>query len=1076
MEKLRVLNLEADENDGERIRAELETGWKDIELMRVDTREAFVRALEEFKPDVILSDFQLPGFDSSSVLDIVRQTHPDIPVIIITGALTDSEAVKLVKMGARDYVTKDRLRYLVSAVQGALSIEQGIRARKAEEQALRQSEADIRALIEHSPIAMIVDVGVGADEKVVMMNRKFTELFGYTLEDIPDMRHWWSLAYPNEAYRKELMADWTERVENIIRSHGNLEPKEVTITCKGGSNRYVRISLASIRSQNILAFEDLTERKQAEESLRISHTRFSTIFNQAPLGIALIDSLTGKIQEVNPRFAEIAGRTIEEMATIDWMSITHPDDVQEDLDNMALLNAGKIPGFNMNKRYIRPDGSIAWINMTIAPLRSEQNISPHHLCMIDDITAHKQADDRLTESERYFRAVAESANDAIVTISDTGGIVDWNNAAEQLFGRNKAEMTGLPLAALIPERFLGPHSTGLARVVAGGTPNRIGKTAELAGLRKDGSEFPLELSLAQWETAAGKFSTAIIRDITERKLNEEALRASQARYVSLFNAIADAVFVHATLEDGAPGKFLEVNEVACRQTGYSRDELLNMTPVQLDAPDSGVDLMPISKRLLAGEHVAFEQVHLAKDGQRIPVEIHAHLFMLNGSQTVISLARDITERKKAEWVLWESEERYRSLFENMLEGYAHCKMLFEQDTPQDFIYINVNRAFEKITGLKDVVGKKATEVIPGIRASNPELFEIYGRVALTGQPERFDTNMDALGIWLSITVYSTQKGHFVAVFDDITGRKRFEAQQALEYQHIAEINMQLTEANKQLKLTQNQLLHSAKMASIGLLAAGVAHEINNPIGYVNSNMGTLEKYLADIFAVIDKFEAIEMLMGMLVDADDPLLEELRQFKEQINLGYIRKDIKALIAESHQGLERVKNIVLDLKNFSHIDSEDQWMWADMHHVLDTTLNVIWNELKYKCEVVKEFGVLPKIYCLPSQLEQVFMNLLENAAHAIEVRGKITIRTGQEGNRIWVEVSDTGKGIPPEYFPHLFDPFFTTKPVGKGTGLGLSVSYSIVEKHHGKIEVRSEVGKGSVFRVWLPVQQPDLKEEA
>lgn len=935
MEKLRVLNLEADENDGERIRAELETGWKDIELMRVDTRETFVRALEEFKPDVILSDFQLPGFDSRSVLDIVRQTHPDIPVIVITGALTDSEAVKLVKMGARDYVTKDRLQHLVSAVQGALSIERGIHARKAAEQALRQSEADIRALAEHSPIAMLVDAGVGADEKVVMMNRKFTELFGYTMEDIPDVRHWWSLAYPNEAYRKELMADWTGRAENIIRGHSNLEPMEVTVACKDGSNRYVRISLASIRSKNILAFEDLTERKRAEEELE----RF---FRLIP-DLACIASTDGHFLKINPAWQKLLGYTTQEILAKPFLNLIHPDDRAATIKEVERQLAGKAT-MQFSNRYLCKDGSYRWLEWEATPA------------------------------------------------------VD------------------------------------------------------------------------------GKLLFASARDITERKLNEEALRASQARYVSLFDAIADAVFVHATLEDGAPGKFLEVNEVACRQTGYSHDELLNMTPVQLDAPDSGVDLAPISKRLLAGEHVVFEQVHLAKDGQRIPVEIHAHLFMLNGSQTVISLVRDITERKKAEWVLWESEERYRSLFENMLEGYTHCKMLFEQDTPQDFIYINVNRAFEKITGLKDVVGKKATEVIPGIRASNPELFEIYGRVALTGHPERFDTNVEALGIWLSITVYSTQKGHFVAVFGDITRRKRFEAQQALEYQHIAEINTQLTEANKQLKLTQNQLLQSAKMASIGLLAAGVAHEINNPIGYVNSNMGTLEKYLADIFAVIDKFEAIEMLMGMLVDSDDPLLQELRQFKEQINLGYIRKDIKALIAESHQGLEQVKKIVLDLKNFSHTDSKDQWTWADMHHMLDTTLNVIWNELKYKCEVVKEFGVLPEIYCLPSQLEQVFMNLLENAAHAIEVRGKITLRTGQEGDRIWIEVSDTGKGIPPEDFPHLFDPFFTTKPVGKGTGLGLSVSYSIVEKHHGKIEVQSEVGKGSVFRVWLPVQQPDLKEEA
>jgi signal transduction histidine kinase len=291
---------------------------------------------------------------------------------------------------------------------------------------------------------------------------------------------------------------------------------------------------------------------------------------------------------------------------------------------------------------------------------------------------------------------------------------------------------------------------------------------------------------------------------------------------------------------------------------------------------------------------------------------------------------------------------------------------------------------------------------------------------------------------------------------DITERKRTEAQ--------------LTDTNNQLKQAQSQLLQSEKMASIGLLAAGVAHEINNPIGYVNSNLGTLEKYMTNIFVLINKYEAATSADG----ADNPLLNELRQFKTKINLGYILEDTKALIAESHQGLERVKKIVLDLKEFSHAESEDQWTWEDVHQGLESTLNVVWNELKYKCEVVKEYATLPKISCLPAQLNQVFMNLLVNAAQAIEVRGTITLRSGQEGDSVWIEVSDTGNGIAPEIIPRLFDPFFTTKPVGKGTGLGLSVSYKIIEKHHGKIEVHSEVGKGSTFRVWLPVKQPETEE--
>ena len=233
----------------------------------------------------------------------------------------------------------------------------------------------------------------------------------------------------------------------------------------------------------------------------------------------------------------------------------------------------------------------------------------------------------------------------------------------------------------------------------------------------------------------------------------------------------------------------------------------------------------------------------------------------------------------------------------------------------------------------------------------------------------------------------------------------------------------------QLKQARSQLLQSEKMAAIGVLAAGVAHEINNPIGYVNSNIGTLEKYLADIFTLIDKYE----VAASQLKADNSLMEGLQQFKTLVDINYIREDTKALIAESQQGLERVKKIVLDLKGFSHADSVDEWVLSDVQQGLESTLNVIWSELKYKCEVVKEYGNLPKIFCLPSQLNQVFMNLLINAVQAIEVRGTITLRTGHEGDRICVEVKDTGNGIPPEIIPQLFDPFFTTKPVGKGTGL-------------------------------------------
>lgn len=556
-EALRVLNLEDSQEDSALIRAALAIEWKELELLRVETREAFVRAMEEFKPDVVLCDIQLHAFDGLSALKIVRQFYSGIPVIIVTAALGENEAVDLIKMGARDCVLKDHLRSLTFAVYGALSLERGIRERKQVEQALRENE---------------------------------------------------------------------------------------------------------------------------------------------------------------PR----------------------------------------------------------------------------------------------------YQAIMDTANDAIICSKPDGTVYLWNRKAEQMFGYTAAEAIGRNLYELIsPEHNRKDALQALQQHARTGNGTAAGNTVQLTAKRKDDSEFPVELSVSTMQIGREWHTTSIIRDITERKQLEEQLRA--------------------------------------------------------------------------------------------------------------------------------------------------------------------------------------------------------------------------------------------------------------QYEYVSGINTRLLESNKQLEQAQMQLLQSDKMAAIGLLAAGVAHEINNPIGYVSSNLGTLERYLADIFAVLDKYGEAEALL----EADNPLLQELRQLKETKKLGYLRTDVKSLIAESHQGLERVKHIVLDLRDFSH-SSEDRWVWADVHKGLESTLNVVWNELKYKCEVVKEFGVLPQIYCLPSQLNQVFMNLLVNAAQAIEVHGKITIRTGQEGGNVWVEVIDTGAGIPPENIPRLFDPFFTTKPVGRGTGLGLSVSFRIVEKHRGRIEVQSEEGKGSTFRVILPVQ-PDINRE-
>lgn len=318
-------------------------------------------------------------------------------------------------------------------------------------------------------------------------------------------------------------------------------------------------------------------------------------------------------------------------------------------------------------------------------------------------------------------------------------------------------------------------------------------------------------------------------------------------------------------------------------------------------------------------------------------------------------------------------------------------------------------------------------------------------------------------IWMhdTLRLIRDESGNPVEVvgsLTDISERKAMEESLQRQGEEQQRLIQKLQEA-------QDQLLQSEKMASIGQLAAGIAHEINNPIGFVNSNMGSLESYVGSLFELIGKYEQlIRQCPG--AQAQVTAMEKLRR---DADLEFLQDDVSDLVRESMEGLKRVKDIVQSLKDFSHVGETD-WQEADIHQGIDSTLNIVYNEIKYKATVQKEYGKLPMVKCVISQINQVVMNLLVNASHAIKEKGTITIRTGTEAGGVFISVADTGGGIPPDILNRIFEPFFTTKPIGQGTGLGLSLSYGIIKKHNGRIEVQSEVGKGTCFTIHLPVD-PD-----
>ncbi|WP_313954231.1 ATP-binding protein [Accumulibacter sp.] len=275
----------------------------------------------------------------------------------------------------------------------------------------------------------------------------------------------------------------------------------------------------------------------------------------------------------------------------------------------------------------------------------------------------------------------------------------------------------------------------------------------------------------------------------------------------------------------------------------------------------------------------------------------------------------------------------------------------------------------------------------------------------------------------------------------------------------------------ELENAQSQLVQSAKLASLGQLAAGVAHEINNPLGFVGSNLSVLGNYVQDLLAVVDTYAASEALIA----SDASALARIRAVRARCDIDFVRDDAATLVSEASAGVARVARIVRDLKDFSRIN-ESQWQVADLHACLDSTLNVASHELGRVADVTREYGALPEVHCCPGELNQAFMNLLVNAGQAVDAsgkgRGQIFVRTGCQGDEGWIEIEDTGHGIAPENLQRIFDPFFTTRPVGAGTGLGLSSAWGIVESHGGRIEVRSEPGIGSRFRIWLPLSRKGL----
>ncbi|MBF0484132.1 MAG: PAS domain S-box protein [Candidatus Omnitrophica bacterium] len=402
----------------------------------------------------------------------------------------------------------------------------------------------------------------------------------------------------------------------------------------------------------------------------------------------------------------------------------------------------------------------------------------------------------------------------------------------------------------------------------------------------------------------------------------------------------------------------------------------------------------------------------------------------------------------------------------------------------------VNDSFAHITGLEHshIMSSSAHKILSELflYSESKDLWNSIVTAQLT-QKEFLTQRKNGEQYWAALTVSLLKNlegsvSYIVFNWDDISERKKAEDQLRKSQQEVERVNASLLDNEKalktmiqdlesthnQLKTMQTQLIQTEKLSSIGQLAAGIAHEINNPIAFINSNMDALERYLGSIKKIFDVLHEYDRTSKDEVDKFHEAFAKMSRIKNEENIDFILKDIDDVIHESKEGLERIKNIVIDLKTFSRRDDSSR-VFADLNQILEGVINIVWNEIRYKAKLTKNFQKISLVNCNPQQLGQVFINLLINAIQAIPEKGEIVLSTYEKNGFAVVEISDTGSGIPDNVRPYIFEPFFTTKKAGESTGLGLSISLEIITRHQGKIDVKSKVGEGTTFYVYLPLSK-------
>ncbi|MFW6327222.1 MAG: PAS domain S-box protein [Bacteroidota bacterium] len=788
--------------------------------------------------------------------------------------------------------------------------------------------------------------------------------------------------------------------EELARNSNS--PIEVSFRNKAGERRYFRLEYreTSLNGENttFTIIKDITDYKTALEKLEEIQIQYSSVFNNATAGILLTDK-EGRIIKCNDAFCEMLGYSPEEMPGINFRDITPDEDlVNEDL-YIDKIFKNEIDHYNIIKRYIRKKGDFIWVHINSNVIRNSDGTIKHGVAVVQDISVLETTKQELKESELRYKTLADLTHEGIV-IHKEGTIIDVNRAFLNIYGFTREELINEnKIENLFSEEVISDIYKKLSL-------NFLG-VYQSVGKRKDGSSFPVEIFVDEIFYQQKKVRVVLVRDITAQKLAEKSI--------------------------------LHVNQI-------------------------------------------------------LDVNVRQRTHALNAMNK--KLQKEIEKHKLTHQELSEANKKIaekEAMFQLMAKNFPNGTINLIDDNYR--FLIAGGKAYEKYNyDFNSIVGKTLDDIlVPHVS----EEAKKYIDKARTGKNQNYDIEVSGRiynNVIVPIEISPGVIHSFLFIVTDVTSRKKYELklqkakteteqfvkQLKIENKERERIEKELRHANKEienhrlalmhektelqktmfkLKQTQQHLIQSEKMASLGILTAGVAHEINNPVNYISSGIIGLKKCYDKIITAIKKCREDYQSEGT---KDEKVISGFYNIEETIQYA------DNMFSTIQDGVNKTVEIIESMRGYSR-DTDDRFSWANINNLINGSLVMLHNRIKNHITVNKTLKDIPAVYCIPGRIHQVLINILTNSIDAINGKGMIWIASeyNKDKSGILISVRDNGQGIPSDIHNKVYDPFFTTKEVGTGTGLGLYISYKIIKEHQGVIEYDSEPGEGTEFRIELPL---------